>query len=149
MFRSLATFCLMLCALTLPGESVRAQYTCGDANGDEVVSIPDVTYISSYVFGGGPEPSPFQAGNADGCMSVNIADAVRIFRYIWFSDPLGNCESTIDCSAFVPGNSVRIGSPPYDVYPGDDSVAIPVYITNSETISGLSLGFTHSNDSIQ
>ncbi|MBN2226550.1 MAG: VCBS repeat-containing protein [candidate division Zixibacteria bacterium] len=47
------------------------------------------------------------------------------------------------------GYSVRIGSPLYDAYPGSDSIAVPIYITNATELYGLSLGFHYNSDDIE
>ena len=106
MFRSLTTFCLVLCMLAVAGGSAKAALICGDADGNMMVNVLDVGFVSNYVFRDGPAPDPLLDGNADGCMSVNIADAVRIFRYLMYFEPLGDCQNTDDCSEFVAGNSV-------------------------------------------
>ncbi len=141
-----------VCVLT---NLMPASYVCGDANNNDVVALNDATYIVSYIFLGGPVPHPYIAGNADGCSGegsvVNVADAAIIIDYL-FGDVLDveDCQITSECALWGGGNEVQIGSPPYYQYPGGDSVAIPIYITNVDTIKALSLGFKYTfQDSIE
>lgn len=58
-------------------------YICGDADGNQSVSIADAVYIITYIFGGGPAPVPLESGevNCDG--NVSISDAVYLINYIF------------------------------------------------------------------
>jgi hypothetical protein len=59
----------------------------GDPNNDQIVNISDVVYVISYIFSGGPAPSPFMAGDANCDMIVNISDAVYLIAYIFSGGP--------------------------------------------------------------
>jgi hypothetical protein len=68
------------------------EYICGDANGsggDPAVDIDDVVFLINYVFAGGPEPCPPQAGDANcaGDPSVDIDDIVYLINYIFAGGP--------------------------------------------------------------
>lgn len=67
-------------------------YTCGDADGNSLVSISDVVFLISYIFAGGPAPNPLAAGDADCSGIVNISDAVYLINYI-FSGGAVPCAS--------------------------------------------------------
>src|SRR5690606_36688917 len=41
------------------------QFVCGDADGSTSVSISDVVFLIQYIFAGGPEPTPEEAGDCD------------------------------------------------------------------------------------
>lgn len=56
---------------------------CADANHDGQWSISDAVYILSYVFAGGPAPTPIVSGDADHDELVTISDAVRLINYIF------------------------------------------------------------------
>ncbi|NIP42410.1 MAG: hypothetical protein GWO41_06875 [candidate division Zixibacteria bacterium] len=60
-----------------------AEYSCGDANNDGLVTLVDAVWIIDYVFINGLEPYQFMSGevNCDG--SVNISDAVWIVNYLY------------------------------------------------------------------
>jgi hypothetical protein len=59
----------------------------GDADGNGVYSISDVTRLVNYIFGDPPgaPPTPHEIGSGDADCSggVNISDAVRIVNYIY------------------------------------------------------------------
>lgn len=62
-------------------------YLCGDADGNSMVNISDAVYVISYIFSGGPAPSPMAAGDCDCNGFVNISDAVYLIGYIFGSGP--------------------------------------------------------------
>jgi hypothetical protein len=69
-------------------------YVCGDADGNEIVNISDAVYLISYIFGGGPAPSPLMAGDCDCNDIVNISDAVYLIAYIFGGgpEPCASCK---------------------------------------------------------
>jgi hypothetical protein len=121
---------------------------CGDANGNGAVNISDAVFLVSYIFSGGPTPYP--CGNVDGCGDVDVADMLRMYMYNWEhpTGPFTGCENTAPCPTLV-GGSVRIGCPPYEVYPGGDSIAVPVYVTTMEQTLAISLGFGYTSSNFQ
>ena len=68
---------------------------CGDADGSGSVNISDAVYLISYIFGGGPAPSPLGEGDADQNGAVNISDAVYLIAYIFAGGP-APCASALD-----------------------------------------------------
>lgn len=62
-------------------------YIKGDANGDGAINVGDAVYIISYVFRGGPAPSPPTAGDANCDGNVNVGDAVYLISYIFRGGP--------------------------------------------------------------
>ncbi len=62
-------------------------YVCGDANNTGFVNVSDVVYIISFIFAGGPFPSPYVLADANCSGSVNISDAVYIVNYIFLGGP--------------------------------------------------------------
>ncbi|MEW6016013.1 MAG: FG-GAP-like repeat-containing protein [Candidatus Zixiibacteriota bacterium] len=63
----------------------------GDANGNGVINILDVTYIISYLFKGGPPPAPLESGDANGNEVVNILDATYLIAYLYKGGPAPVC----------------------------------------------------------
>jgi len=59
----------------------------GDANGDDDINILDIVYIINHKYKEGPEPFPYEAGNADCEMPVNILDIVYLINYKYKSGP--------------------------------------------------------------
>ncbi len=62
-------------------------YTCGDADGNSLITISDAVFLITYIFGGGPAPVPLEAGDADGNGIVTISDAVYLINYIFGGGP--------------------------------------------------------------
>ena len=123
---------------------------CGDPDNTGDITILDEIYIIDYLFNAGPPPSVLSEGNVDNSCRINMADVVYIENYINYAGPSPQCTDTTSCSySTLAGNSVRIGCPPYSPYPGDDSVAIPVYIDNSETLIALSFGLYYPSADIE
>ena len=69
------------------------QGECGDANGDNNVSISDAVYMINYLFSGGNPPSPVVAcGDANGDTKSNVSDVVFLINYVFSGgNPPGNC----------------------------------------------------------
>ena len=67
--------------------SFAAPYVHGDANHDGTIDISDVVYLISYIFSGGPEPSPTAAGDSDCSGTIDISDAVYMISYIFSGGP--------------------------------------------------------------
>ena len=63
-------------------------YICGDANGEGNVDISDAVYLISYIFSGGPAPSPLLAGDANCDSTVDISDVVYLIAYIFSGGPV-------------------------------------------------------------
>jgi len=63
----------------------------GDANADGIVDIGDVVYLISYLYRGGPPPTPPEVGdtNCDGI--VDIGDVVRLIGYLYRGEPPPSC----------------------------------------------------------
>lgn len=58
-------------------------YVCGDADGNQIVTISDAVFLISYIFAGGPVPDPVAAGDADCNSLITISDAVLLINYIF------------------------------------------------------------------
>jgi len=65
---------------------------CGDANGDELINIFDVTYLISYLYLGGPAPVPMMVGNVDGVGDINILDISYLISYLYLDGPEPDCR---------------------------------------------------------
>jgi Dockerin type I domain len=66
-------------------------YVCGDANGDGVLNIRDITYLINFLYKGGVAPNPIQAGDANGNGIVNIQDITHLINYLYKSGPNPLC----------------------------------------------------------
>lgn len=66
-------------------------YMCGDANGDQHLSILDITHLINYIFRGGPPPVPIEAGDASGNGQVSILDMIYLIAYLYKGGPAPIC----------------------------------------------------------
>ncbi len=66
----------------------------GDCNGDRVVDIADVVFLSNYLFGGGPPPNPMCIGDVTDDGVVNVADIVYLVAYLFEggAPPMDGCD---------------------------------------------------------
>ncbi len=62
-------------------------YLCGDADGNDTVTIADAVFLINFIFGGGPAPFPPLAGDANCDGSISITDVVYIINYIFGGGP--------------------------------------------------------------
>jgi hypothetical protein len=61
----------------------------GDANGDGSINVGDAVYLISFVFKGGPAPTPYAtcSGDANCDCAANVGDAVFIIAYVFKGGP--------------------------------------------------------------
>lgn len=63
-------------------------YTFGDANGNGIVNVTDVTYLINYIFAGGPAPVPlFITGDVNCDRETNVSDVVYLVNWIYLGGP--------------------------------------------------------------
>jgi len=62
-------------------------YLAGDANGNGVVNILDVTYMIAFLYKSGPMPVPIQAGDANGNGALNILDVTYLISFLYKGGP--------------------------------------------------------------
>jgi hypothetical protein len=60
-----------------------APYLCGDADGDRIVNVVDVTYLIEYLFKGGPSPVFPSDVNCDG--DTSVSDVTYLIDYLFRS----------------------------------------------------------------
>ncbi len=70
--------------------------TCGEADGNGVVTISDIVYMMDYTYAGGPPPPDFDAADFDLFQEWTINDAAMMMAYIFAGGPwpTGNCPPT-------------------------------------------------------
>jgi hypothetical protein len=66
-------------------------YLCGDANGNDAITIIDVTYMLAYLYKGGPAPDPMASANVNGIGQVNILDVTYLIAYLYKGGPGPSC----------------------------------------------------------
>ncbi len=70
---------------------ITATFICGNANGDELVNILDITYIISYLYMGGPAPDPVESADVDNSGEVNILDITSLISFLYKDGPPLEC----------------------------------------------------------
>ncbi len=63
----------------------------GDADSNGIITISDAVFLITYIFGGGPAPSPLSRGDADCNGLITISDAVMLITYVFGAGPVPNC----------------------------------------------------------
>lgn len=63
------------------------QFLCGDANGNGVVDVGDITYLRNYLYRQGPPPDPIQAGDCNMDGVVDVADITYLVNYLYRLGP--------------------------------------------------------------
>jgi hypothetical protein len=80
----------------------------GDANGDGDINVGDAVYLISFVFKGGPAPTPYAtcSGDANCDCAANVGDAVFIIAYVFKGGPA-------PCACEVWWDDTNCGKPIY------------------------------------
>ncbi len=63
-------------------------FLCGDADGNDVITVSDVVFLIDYVFSGGPAPNPLESADVDCSGIVSISDAVYLINFIFSGGPV-------------------------------------------------------------
>ncbi len=74
-------------------QSFTAPCKCGDADGSGIFTISDAVFLITYIFAGGPVPSPLCLGDADGNSIITISDAVYLITFIFGGGPAPHCPA--------------------------------------------------------
>jgi hypothetical protein len=71
------------------GGAAPCDCTPGDANGNTVINILDITYLINYVYKGGPAPTPYAlcSGDPTGNCTINILDITYLISYLYKGGP--------------------------------------------------------------
>lgn len=70
---------------------IEPAYICGDIDGDgSDPNVADLTYLTDYIFRGGPLPPVIEAANVDGLDGINISDLTTMVDYLFREGEL-NC----------------------------------------------------------
>ncbi len=67
-------------------------WVCGDANGDGLTNLLDITFVISYIYRQGPAPEPVASANVDGSGGISILDVSYMINYIYKDGPPYNCQ---------------------------------------------------------
>ncbi len=66
-------------------------FICGDANGDEVVNILDITFLIAYLYKEGPAPDPLEKADVNSSGNVNILDITYLIAFLYKDGPEPVC----------------------------------------------------------
>jgi len=139
----MAAILFLLFATTANGQ------LCGDVNGNGQLLGNDIFALKGYLLGTYSPPHPVPDANVDGICHINICDLVRLCRYFHGAAYL-DCQDTSNCILeMMEGNHVEIGLPPYYIYPGGDSIAIPIRITNTLDLFGLWISLNNTSEHLE
>jgi thermitase len=64
---------------------------CGDADGNGVVNLLDITYLINYLYKGGPVPNPPGIADVNSDGAVNILDITYLIAYLYKGGPAPDC----------------------------------------------------------
>jgi len=59
----------------------------GDANGDSVVNVGDITFLVSFLYRAGPQPCMPEGRDANGDCMVNVGDITYLVSYLYRDGP--------------------------------------------------------------
>ncbi len=71
---------------------VSASFICGDANGDSLIDLGDVIFLVNYLFEGGVEPFPYEAGEVTCDGLIDVGDLVFLINYLYRGGPAPDCQ---------------------------------------------------------
>ena len=73
-------------------------YGCGDANGDGMVNLLDVTFIINWLYKSGPAPyAGIETTDVNYDCTVNILDVSYLISYLYRDGPAPNCAPDWPC----------------------------------------------------
>lgn len=106
-FYSLAVTLIIAFTLFFAAD-LQAAYVCGDADGNEIITISDAVFLINYVFAGGSAPNPVGAGDPDYNGFISISDVVFLINYIFAGGPEPYCSqyTAPPTTIIVPENDV-------------------------------------------
>jgi hypothetical protein len=144
--KSLTLLVAILCFTLIMASGGNVKSECGDLNNDGNIDFDDYTYLTNYMFHDGP--APIGDADMDECGSINMGDAWYLIQHLWVAgDP--PCQGSVTCNSPTGGNVIYLDCPYTILESTVDSVPIPIYMTNTDTIRSVSLGFVHNSPVIE
>jgi hypothetical protein len=64
---------------------------CGDADGNEVINLLDVSYIIAFLYSGGPAPDPIESIDVNSDGIANILDITYLIAFLYQGGPEPAC----------------------------------------------------------
>jgi hypothetical protein len=66
-------------------------FPCGDANGDDLVNILDITHLINYLYKCGPLPAVLRLTDVNSDGHTNILDITYLINYLYLGGPAPDC----------------------------------------------------------
>ncbi len=76
-------------------QTEKAQFVCGDANGDGSIDAGDAVAIVDYVFRDGLAPNPVEMGDVNHDGTCNIGDSIYLIGFIFKGGPAPVCDGIL------------------------------------------------------
>ncbi|PKK82723.1 MAG: hypothetical protein CVT49_12190 [candidate division Zixibacteria bacterium HGW-Zixibacteria-1] len=64
---------------------------CGDVDGDNSITLLDITFLINYLYKGGSTPAAMENADVNNSGSVNILDILYLIKYLYKGGPPPNC----------------------------------------------------------
>ncbi|MEA2030089.1 MAG: FG-GAP-like repeat-containing protein, partial [candidate division Zixibacteria bacterium] len=74
------------------GDFTLIGHTSGDLDNNGKVDIADITYLTAYLFAGGPAPQDEGAGDVNGSGGLNVSDITYLVSYLFLDGPKPDCN---------------------------------------------------------
>ncbi len=128
----------------------------GDVNGDDNVTISDISYLVDYLFNGGLEPLPFRlAGDVNCDINVTISDINVLVDHLFISGvALEYCCADPSARLALPNHALRVAMIPADGVPVAiitsvyDGVNTTIEINSAVNLLGVQLELTCDDDAV-
>jgi len=138
---------LLILCFSFSSIDLKAQYTCGDANGDGTANVSDGVYIIGYIFVGGTAPDPLIAADVNCDSIVDVSDAIWIIRQTFCGGPIV-CDCVFDTTDPNNPDTIRVDHVEVISQSSAQEVSVPVTIYNDEEIEGGSFGLYYDSDDV-
>jgi len=122
--------------------------SCGDADGNDKVDLQDITAIINYLKSGTAPGGPLGNSDADGCGSINIADAAYLAQYRYHGGP-SPCDPSVICDRPIGANRITLGCPQYSPANTARIVDLPIYVTTDIPMVGFSVALGYNSRGIE
>ena len=78
---------------------------CGDVDENGLVNMLDITYLTAYLYLGGPEPYYIRLADVNGSCSIDILDVTYLISYLYLGGDAPQCPNEWPCSRSLDRNN--------------------------------------------
>ena len=111
-------------------------YVCGDANGDGLINILDVTYLVYYFYRGGQSPPNVDSTDADSINGLNNHDAVHLVCYLYNGGAEPYCPPFPDSILEITDDTLELRNTA--VLPDQNYAKVDLFFKGTDPIAGFS-----------